>query len=63
MVEPLRHRQTKGAETDMFDLQPLRHISTLPEAAVTAMQRSGRYRRNSGRALGTPQATRLTEAV
>jgi hypothetical protein len=47
----------------MFDLQPLRHISTLPEAAVTAMQRSGRYRRNSGRALGTPQATRLTEAV
>jgi hypothetical protein len=21
-VAPLRHRQTKGAETDMFDLQP-----------------------------------------
>jgi hypothetical protein len=30
MVEPLRHRQTKEAATDMFDLQPLRHISTLP---------------------------------
>ena len=30
MVEPLRHRQTKGAETDMFDLQLPRHISTLP---------------------------------
>ena len=35
MVEPLRHRQTKGAETDMFDLQLPRHISTLPEAAVS----------------------------
>src|SRR5262249_21495583 len=32
MVEPLRHRQTKGAETDMSDLQPPRHISTLPIA-------------------------------
>src|SRR5215468_8756669 len=30
MVEPLRHRQTKGAETDMSDLQKPRHISTLP---------------------------------
>jgi hypothetical protein len=29
-VEPLRHRRTKGAETDMFNLQPPRHISTLP---------------------------------
>jgi predicted ATPase len=28
LVEPLRHRQTKGAETDMFDLQLPRHIST-----------------------------------
>jgi hypothetical protein len=26
----LRHRQTKEAATDMFDLQPPRHISTLP---------------------------------
>ena len=34
MVEPLRHRQTKGAETDMFSLQPPRHISTLPLATV-----------------------------
>jgi hypothetical protein len=32
MVAPLRHRQTKGAETDMFDLQPPRHISTLPKS-------------------------------
>ena len=29
MVEPLRHRQTKEAATDMFGLQPPRHISTL----------------------------------
>ena len=37
-VEPLRHRQTKGAAADMFDLQPSRHTSTLLTAAV----RSGR---------------------
>ena len=37
MVAPLRHRQTKEAETDMFDLQPPRHISTLqcaPKARI-----------------------------
>jgi hypothetical protein len=32
MVEPLRHRQTKEAATDMFCLKPPRHISTLPFA-------------------------------
>jgi len=32
MVEPVRHRQTKGAVTDMVDLQPPRHTSTLPRA-------------------------------
>ena len=30
MVEPLRRRQTKEAETDMFGLPPPRHISTPP---------------------------------
>jgi hypothetical protein len=37
MVEPLRHRQTKGAATatDMFYLTPPRHISTLPNPALT----------------------------
>jgi hypothetical protein len=34
MVEPLRHRQTKGAETDMPGLPPPRHIPTLPHPAV-----------------------------
>src|ERR1700756_1314381 len=38
MAEPVRHRQTKGAATDMFDLQPPRHISTLREAAVCINQ-------------------------
>jgi hypothetical protein len=32
MAEPVRHRQTKGAETDMLSLPPPRHISTLPGA-------------------------------
>src|SRR6202011_2469594 len=32
MAEPLRHRQTKEAATDMFYLKPPRHISTLPKA-------------------------------
>ena len=35
MVKPLRHRQTKGAATDMFYLTPPRHISTLPFATET----------------------------
>ena len=30
MADPLRHRQTKGAATDMVDLRPPRHIPTLP---------------------------------
>jgi len=34
MVGPLRHRQTKEAETDMFNLPPPRHISTLPKAPL-----------------------------
>src|SRR5271166_4412163 len=29
MAEPLRHRQTKGAETDMLSLTSPRHTSTL----------------------------------
>jgi hypothetical protein len=48
MVEPLRHRQTKEAATDMFDLQPPRHISTLPWTSLVAMRRFRRYRGISG---------------
>jgi hypothetical protein len=34
MAETLRHRQTKEAATDMFSLQPPRHIPTLPKTAA-----------------------------
>src|ERR1700676_2227621 len=34
MAEPVRHRQTKEAATDMFDLQPPRHIPTLPISSL-----------------------------
>jgi hypothetical protein len=34
MVAPLRRRQTKGAATDMLNLRPPRHTSTLPDHAV-----------------------------
>jgi hypothetical protein len=33
-VEPVRHRQTKGAATDMFGLQPPRHTPNLPIRAI-----------------------------
>ena len=34
MVEPLRHRRTKGAANRYADLQPPRHTPTLPTPAV-----------------------------
>ena len=34
MAKPLRHRQTKEAETDMHSLMPPRHIPTLPKAVI-----------------------------
>ena len=36
MVEPLRHRQTKGAETDMPGLPQPRHIPTLRNLLIGA---------------------------
>ena len=44
MVEPLRHRQTKGAATRMLDLTPPRHIPTLPSDAGPSRAREGRLR-------------------
>ena len=38
MVEPLRHRQTKGAATDMPGLPPPRHFPTLPIVIVTSKE-------------------------
>ena len=45
MVEPLRHRQTKGAATDMFYLKPPRHISTLPKPGLPPWGPHVRFRR------------------
>jgi hypothetical protein len=39
MDEPLRHRQTKGAETDMPGLPPPRHIPTLPRPTTAWIER------------------------
>src|SRR5271169_465584 len=54
MVEPLRHRQTKGAATDMPGLLPPRHIPTLPDAEIqTQPERPG-----SDRSAPTPGPSR-----
>ena len=45
MVEPLRHRQTKGAATDMFYLMPPRHISTLHFSCLTRPDRRSPFMR------------------
>jgi len=47
MVEPLRRRQTKGAETDMLDLTPPRHASTLPRPPEAARHRASQDDRPS----------------
>src|ERR1700730_15148811 len=58
MVAPLRHRQTKEAETDMFDLQPPRHISTLHEAPPAIGQSNVR----SARILQTSTCSAIASA-
>jgi hypothetical protein len=55
MAEPVRHRQTKGAATDMFDLQPPRHISTLRNPAPRCVKANVR---NSPIVLKTLQSNR-----
>jgi uncharacterized protein YabE (DUF348 family) len=47
MAEPVRHRQTKEAVTDMFDLQPPRHIPTLPKTVLAALKNNGRSTRST----------------
>ena len=62
MVEPLRHRQTKGAETDMPGLPPPRHIPTLPTLATHAVARKRRLRGmriSSGSKAGTAAVGRM----
>src|SRR3974390_3018311 len=55
MVRPLRHRQTKGAATDMHDLTPPRHIPTLPVAAVRQQAEGGCGSGRPGRTPATRQ--------
>src|ERR1700724_4368731 len=50
MAEPLRHRQTKEAATDMFYLKPPRHISTLPFSSILACPPHVRFGGNPGNA-------------
>src|SRR6266481_2380969 len=52
MADPLRHRQTKGAATDMVDLTPPRHIPTLP--CVSRTRRLRAAVRNCTRDEGGP---------
>jgi len=51
MVEPLRHRQTKGAATAMFYLMPPRHISTLPNSSILTCLPHVRLAGNLGHGL------------
>src|SRR5208337_1993294 len=44
MAQPLRHRQTKEAATDMFSLQPPRHIPTLPAPFGLDLAEDGKIR-------------------
>jgi hypothetical protein len=39
----VRHRQTKGAATDMFDLPPPRHISTLRVSPIASHPAGGLF--------------------
>jgi hypothetical protein len=57
MVEPLRHRQTKEAATDMFSLQPPRHISTLPNPEELKASKCRPLFLDSGRARTAPGYT------
>ena len=66
MAEPVRHRQTKGAATDMFDLQPPRHTSTLHISAhrlgAPTVREGSKSRRLWGLDGGIP-ITEGTEAI
>jgi hypothetical protein len=60
MAEPVRHRQTKEAETDMFYLKPPRHISTLPKADWPAAGSNVRFRGQSGHDFSSWECRLLT---
>jgi hypothetical protein len=60
MVEPLRHRQTKEAATDMFSLRPPRHISTLPTASDIAVQANVSFQVNCGSRWRVLERSKMT---
>jgi hypothetical protein len=57
MAEPLRHRQTKEAETDT------RHIPTLPEAVIPEPMRSGGHSRAPERWSANPESIPRPDAA
>jgi len=57
MADPLRHRQTKGAATDMVDLTPPRHIPTLPPPNPGGVVTNGRKGAISARSRRLPRVT------
>jgi len=54
MADPLRHRQTNGAATDMVDLTPPRHFPTLPLRGTAFAGR-----RRPVQAVGAPSRLQL----
>jgi hypothetical protein len=63
MAELLRHRQTKEAATDMFTLQPPRHIPTLPWPCATFGWRCATVAEIPGSGKSTAIATPATAAA
>ena len=67
----MRHRQTKGAATDMFDLPPPRHISTLRVSFIPVRSDEGRLTESTtvvqplaaGTALCAPLWTSVSHAL
>src|SRR5262245_27974899 len=60
MVEPLRHRQTKEAATDMFYLPPPRHISTLPFTSLWLLRSTVRMSASHPKATESPRSSEMT---
>src|SRR5438552_2202759 len=68
MAEPLRHRQTKEAATDMLSLQPPRHIPTLPNRRhhsmiLSSLESDTPYERLRGGGRNTVRFAAASNAV
>src|SRR5260370_37082548 len=60
MVEAVSHRQTKGAATDMFGLQPLRYTPTLPILRIRRSPEKRPVSADSGRSRDREAPAGLT---